>query len=262
MSEFLFGVCISFKDRTRLFEAKAAGAQYYEINFTGLSEATESEADEFLSFTKSEGIPCFAANGMFPGEMKLIGEQIDYVLIDEYLDKTAERFSKLGGKTVVLGSGKARRIPDGFSYDKATEQFVTLCADHVAPYMKKYGITCAIEPLRSGECNLITTAARGYEICKLANVDEVKLLVDLYHFDCEKEDRQSILNYKNCLQHIHIASATNDRKYPKANDGTDYKQFIDLLRQIDYKSKLISLEGRCDDFSSEAKEAFDLLKSL
>lgn len=262
MSEFLFGVCISFKDRTRLLEAKAAGAQYYEINFTGLSEATDSEVDEFQSFTKSVGIPCLAANGMFPGEMSLVGENADYARIDEYLDKTSGRFAKLGGRTVVLGSGKARRVPDGFGYEKATEQFAALCAEHIAPYMKKHGITCAIEPLRSEECNLITTAARGYEICKLANVDEVKLLVDLYHFDCEKEDRQTILNYKNCLQHVHIASATNDRKYPKANDGTDYKQFIDLLRQIDYKSKLISLEGRWDDFSSEAKEAFDLLKSL
>ena len=90
----------------------------------------------------------------------------------------------------------------------------------------------------------------------------LKLLVDLYHFDCEKEDRQSILDYKKCLQHIHIASATNDRKYPKTDDGTDYKQFIDLLRQIDYKTKLISLEGRWDDFSQDAKNAFDLLKSM
>lgn len=262
MSEFIFGVCTSFTDKERLLKAKAAGAQYYEVGFGGLSKGTEEEIEEFRQFIKDEGIPCLAANGMFPAEIKLVGPEVDYVEIDEYLDRTADIFSGLGGKTVVLGSGRARRCPDDFSYDKATEQFVRLCADHVAPYMRKYGLTCAIEPLRSSECNMVTTAKRGFELCKAANVPEVKLLIDLFHFDTEKEDRESILNYKGCLQHIHVASATNDRKYPSPNDGTDYKQFIELLRKAEYSPKRISLEGRSDDFYEEAKVAFDLLKSL
>ncbi len=262
MSEFIFGVCTGFDDKDRLLKAKAAGAQYYEVSFGGLSKATEDEIKEFYDFTKSEAVPCLASNGMFPGEMKLVGPDVDYFVIDEYLDKTAARLAFLGGKTVILGSGGARRCPDDFSFDTATEQFVQLCAEHVAPYMKKYGLTCAIEPLRSGECNLITTAKRGFEICKAANVPEVKLLIDLYHFDMENEERESILDYKGYIQHIHVASATNERKYPKPDDGTDYKNFIDLLRAIDYGPKLISLEGRCTDFYEEAKTAFEVLKSL
>ena len=128
--------------------------------------------------------------------------------------------------------------------------------------MRKYNLTCAIEPLRSSECNVITTAARGFEICQLADVPEVKLLIDLYHFDSENEERQSILNYSGHIQHIHIASAKNNRYYPTATDGVDYKEFFDLLRQSDYKSMRVSLEGRYDDFASEIKPAVDLLKTL
>jgi len=128
--------------------------------------------------------------------------------------------------------------------------------------MRKYGLTCAIEPLRSAECNIITTAARGFEICQLADVSEVKLLVDLYHFDSENEERKSILNYKGNLQHIHIASAKNNRYYPTATDGVYYTSFFNSLRQADYKSMRVSLEGRYDNFANEIKLAVDLLKTF
>ena len=128
--------------------------------------------------------------------------------------------------------------------------------------MRKYGITCAIEPLRSAECNVITTAARGYEICKLADVSEVRLLVDLYHFDTEGEERSSILDYKGYLQHIHVASAKNDRYYPTADDGVNYKEFFNLLRKSEYKNMRISLEGRYENFSDEIKNTVKLLKTL
>ena len=262
MSDFKFGVCVKFRDRDRLLKAKSSGAEFYELGFSDLSTGTTDEVKDFIDFNKEFGLPCYVANGMFPGEIKLVGPDVDYVRIDEYLDFTSERFAALGGDTVVFGSGAARHCPDDWSYDKATEQLVEACADHIAPYMKKHGLTCAIEPLRSGECNVITTAKRGYEICKLSNTPEIKLLIDLFHFDIEKEERNTILDYSGYLQHIHVASATNNRYYPKANDGTDYRQFLDLLRKAEYSIKRISLEGRCDDFESEAKVAFDLLKNL
>ncbi len=262
MSDFKFGVCLKFRDREKLIIAKESGADYYELGFCDLAKGTEDEVKSFIDFNKSCGLPCPVANGMFPGEIKLVGPDVDYMKIDEYLDFASERFKSIGGQTVVFGSGPARRCPDGWSYDKATDQLVTLCAEHIAPYMRKHSLVCAIEPLRSSECNVITTAKRGFEICCLANVPEVKLLIDLFHFDTENEDRDSIVNYKGCLQHIHIASATNNRYYPKPDDGTDYKQFFDILRTADYSVGRISLEGACDDFSADSKTAFEMLKNI
>lgn len=262
MSDFKFGVCIGYNDREKLIQAKDAGIDYFEFNFKAISNADIAELDESKSFLKEIDIPCLAANCMFPGEIKLVGPEVDYVKIDEYLDLASEKLSFMGADTVVFGSGAARRCPDDWSYDTATEQLVILCKEHIAPYMRKYGLTCAIEPLRSGECNVITTAARGFEICKLADVPEVKLLIDLYHFDSENEDRKSVLNYKGNLQHIHIASAKNNRFYPTATDGVDYKEFFDLLRQADYKPMRVSLEGRYDNFEAEIKSAVELLKTF
>jgi len=262
MTDFKFGVCVKFRDREKLLSAKESGADYYELGFCDLASGSDDEVKEFIDFNKSYGLPCPAANSMFPGELKLVGPDVDYVKIDEYLDFASERFASVGGETVVFGSGPARRCPDDWSYDKATEQLVRVCAEHIAPYMRKNSLTCAIEPLRSCECNVITTAKRGFEICKLANVPEVKLLIDLFHFDTEKEDRESILDYKGYLQHIHIASATNDRKYPKPDDGTDYQQFFDMLRKVDYSVGRISLEGGWDNFPVDTKVAFDLLRKF
>lgn len=262
MSDFKFGVCLGYNNREKLIQAKEAGIDYFEFNFNAVSKAETSQLDELKGFITELEVPCYAANGMFPGEMKLVGPDVDYVKIDEYLDEASEKLSFIGADTVVFGSGGARRCPDNWNYETATEQLVKLCREHIAPYMHKYALVCAIEPLRSAECNIITTAARGFEICQLADVPEVKLLVDLYHFDSENEERNSILNYKGNLQHIHIASANNDRYYPTATDGVNYSEFFDLLRRADYKPMRVSLEGRCDDFASEIKSAVSLLKTF
>ena len=262
MSEFMFGVCLGFRDKEKMLQAKKAGIQYMEFGFSSLESAEESEINEIKSFLSDEKIVCLSSNSMFPGEIRLVGPEIDYSLIDEYIDKTAARFAYLGGDTVVFGSGKARRCPDDYSTEKAKEDLIRLCSDHIAPYMRKYSLTCAIEPLRSCECNVITTAKRGYEICKAANVPEVKLLVDLYHFDSEKEERNSILDYSDCLTHIHIASATNNRLYPLPDDGTDYKEFFDILRKSGYSKKRISFEGRYNDFEKEISASLEFLKTL
>lgn len=260
MSDFKFGVCLGYNDREKLLQAKEAGIDYFEFNYNAVSKADYTQLDELNGFIKELDVPCYVANGMFPGEMKLVGPNVDYAQIDEYLDNASEKLRFIGGDTVVFGSGSARRCPDDWHYESATEQLVKLCREHIAPYMRKYSLTCAIEPLRSAECNVITTAARGFEICQLADVPEVKLLIDLYHFDSENEERSSILNYSGNLQHIHIASAKNNRYYPTVNDGVDYKEFFELLRQVNYKPMRISLEGRYDDFASEIKAAIDLLK--
>ena len=262
MSDFRFGICTSFRDKERMLLAKKAGAEYIEANFCDLSKADDSEINDFIAFSKEEQLPCLTANCMFPGVIKLVGPEVDYSAIDEYLDNAAEKFFRVGGQTVVFGSSGSRRCPEGWSYDTATEQLVKACADHIAPYMKKHGIICAIEPLCSKECNLITTAKRGFEICKAANVSEVRLLIDMYHFDTENEPLESILDYTGYIQHIHIANARNERKLPKFSDTTDYKAFLDMLQKAEYSAGLISLEGRCENFFEEAKEAFEVLRQI
>ena len=262
MSEFRFGICTSFRDKEKMLLAKKAGAEYIEANFCDISKAEDEALNDFIAFSKEENLPCLTANCMFPGEIKLVGPEVDYSTIDEYLDCAAEKFSKIGGQTVVFGSSGSRRCPDGWDYNTATEQLVRVCAEHITPYMRKHGIVCAIEPLNRKECNIITTAKRGFEICKAANVPEVKLLIDMYHFDTEKEPLESILNYKGYIQHIHIANANNERKLPKFGDTTDYKAFLEMLKKAEYTSGLISLEGRSEDFFEEAREAFDVLKQI
>lgn len=262
MSDFRFGVCTSFRDKEKMLLAQKAGAEYIEVNFCDLSKADDETVNDLVTFSKAENLPCLTANCMFPGELKLVGPEVNYSAIDEYLDKAAEKFAKVGGQTVVFGSSGSRRCPDGWDYDIATEQLVRLCADHIAPYMRKHGIICAIEPLNRKECNIITTAKRGFEICKAANAPEVKLLIDMYHFDSENEPLESITDYKGYIQHIHIANAKNERKLPKFSDTTDYKAFLEALIKAEYEPKLISLEGRCENFYEEAKEAFEVLRQL
>ncbi len=128
--------------------------------------------------------------------------------------------------------------------------------------MKKHGLICVIEPLRTQECNMVYNSKIAFEICKAVNKSEIQLLIDLYHFRCEKEPLERLKEYGRFIKHVHIASSMNDRYVPQADDGEDYSGFLAMLRAIGYEEKRISLEGRYHDFAPEAKSSLSYLKTL
>jgi len=77
-----------------------------------------------------------------------------------YVRKAFDRLAKLGVNTVVLGSGPARRIPDGFSRTEAFQQLVEFCK-RIGPEARSKSITVAVEAQRKEECNLINNLSEA-----------------------------------------------------------------------------------------------------
>ena len=199
---------------------------------------------------------------MFPGELPLVGPCADYGRIDEFVDRGGEIFASLGGRIVVFGSNDARRCPDNFPKAKAYEQLALVCAEHIAPWMKKHGLACVIEPLRAQECNMIYNSEIAFELCKVVDKPEIRMLIDLFHFRSENEPLERLQTYRDYIKHVHIASFKNDRLAPQADDGEDYTDFFTMLRTIGYTEKRISIEGRYKDFSVDAKSSLAYLRTL
>ena len=158
----------------------------------------------------------------------------------------------------MLGSGAARRVPDGFSRDEAFTQLVDFCR-RLAPVARRNGMTIAIEPLRRQETNIINTAREGLALVKAANRREIRLLVDFYHLAVEAENPDVLIEAGALLAHVHVANPKG-RGYPSTPDEAPYAPFFANLCRIGYTGR-VSIEGSATDFVAEAPRSLAMLRA-
>lgn len=255
------GCCLPLFD-DRILTLRELGVDYAEIGLAPLAERPLVEIRERGKALREAGVPCLAANLLFPGSMRLTGENADHEGARAYLAEALPKAALLGVRTVVFGSGGARAVPEGFPKERAWTQLRALCADVLGPAFAENGMVCCIEPLRSGECNILNTCAETARLLGEVDRPEVQLLVDLYHFDMEGEARSTLPEYRGLLRHAHIASAKNGRNMPQAEDGEDYASFFSALRAAGYAGN-VSLEGNMGEpFAETVRRSAAYLKTL
>jgi len=241
-----YGNCVPFKNANHIKILKAAGFDYIETNLSAFLDASESEITDFLSSLKENNITCEAVNVLFPGGIILTGEQADYPKVADYINIIFEKTKNIGFKTVVFGSGGARKCPDGFPKEKAIEQIIEVAGRFLLPAAEKYDFTLAIEELHRGETNIINTIDEAEYIAEQINNPRIKVLADLYHIGLENDDATKLSQKGGMLAHCHIANPYNGRKYPQASDSSEaielYKKFFSSLKSAGY-IKTLSIEG-------------------
>lgn len=233
-----FGVCASIDDIPTLIEA---GYDYVEYNFTSLVNMTD---EEFLGAKETVHKYSFYAecfNCFFPWDIRLTGPDVDYERITEHIKFGMARASELGGKLCVIGSGGSRKIPDGFDFETGYNQFakVLSIAGDIA---SEYNMMIVVEPLQSGETNLINTVAEGIELVKRVNKLNVKSLADFYHVFKSGETLDAIRQNDGWLGHLHLARANNDRAMPYEEDIPAVEEIARAVKESGYLGRL-SLEG-------------------
>ena len=241
-----------------LAKAKAAGFDYVEVGVRNFARLDDAKWAEYQAKHKAIGIPTPVANNFIPTEIKVVGPDIDKAKQDQYVTQAFDRAKVLGIKTIVFGSGGARKVPDGFSQDEAWKQLVEF-AKRIAPLAKKRGIVVAVEPLQKKETNIINTAAEGLKWVKAVNHPNFQLMVDFYHLSLESEDPQILIDAKRNIKHIHIANPAG-RRFPLSADEFDYSKFFTALKKSGYKGG-VSVEGRSDDYVTEAPKAVAFLRT-
>ena len=247
------GVCT---DYTNINKVAEAGFDYLEGGLSKLAAMSEEEYQKIVSLVDAAPIKVEACNGMVPGSIKLTGPEVVAQTIHNYLDLAFTRAERLGVKTVVFGSGAARQVPEGFDTAQAWRQvgnFLRLCERHAA----EHDITIAIEPLRSGECNILNYVSEATAIASLIQMPHIAVLGDTYHMAMGGEPFSALKMAGGLLRHVHVANAIG-RKYPKPGDGERYAELFETLRSIPYEYR-VSVEGGCDDFDTDVVEAFKAL---
>jgi sugar phosphate isomerase/epimerase len=182
---------------------------------------------------------------------------MDTSAILKYAETSFRRAHVAGIGIIVLGSGKARQIPEGFSGQEARRQFVELCRK-MAPLAEKYKVTIVLEPLNKEECNFINSVAEGGDIVKEVNHPNFLLLADLYHMSKEGESPESILRYGHLLRHVHVA-----QKAGRSAPGTtpeDFTEYFRALRRVGYRG-LISIECQWQNMEKQLPVAIQALRT-
>lgn len=221
---------------------KGAGYDFIELSVGNLLMPLAPEA-EFEAKTEKMGelaLPVRSCNGFFPATLKLVGPEVKMDDVLAFADTAFRRAKKFGVLYIVLGSGGARKAPDGFDLAKAREQFIEV-GKRLGPLAAPQGVTVVIEPLNTGETNLINSVTDGAGYVDAIGHPNVQLLADIYHMTRENEGPDSILKAGARLRHVHIAEKA-ERTSP-GTAGDDFRPFFKALKAVGYKGG-ISVEGK------------------
>lgn len=249
------GVCRSVGESSLL---KQAGCAFVEINIRSffLPDKADSVFAPKLSEAARSELPVYSGNGFFPGDLILIGPAADEKAILRYSETAMKRAAQISTSVFVLGSGTARRIPEGYDPGRARKEFTGLCRK-IARLGKKYGVTVVIEPLQQSETNFINTVREGMEIVRAVNHPNLGVLADFFHMARENESPDALVEAGSWLKHCHIAEK-EERTAPGVK-GDDFTPYFRALKQIGYTGG-IAIECKWQDFKKELFPAVSEIK--
>jgi len=95
---------------------------------------------------------------------------------------------------------------------------------------------------------------------KQVDCDNVRLLIDYYHFGIGMEDLNIIHEAAPYLAHVHIARLLG-RAYPSDMREDEYEMFFERLYSIGYAGR-VSVEGVTKDLETDAAHSLSFLKIL
>ena len=251
-----FGICAPLDALQAVTEA---GYDYLEPPVTGMlqPERPNSEIMPLLQerFAVSRLKP-EAFNLLLPGDLKVVGPDVDAARQQRYLETAFRRAGQIGGQIAVFGSGGARRIPDAWPLEEAHAQvlaFLTRCGDAAG----QYGVAVAIEPLNTAECNFINSVSEAAALATELAHPAVGVLSDLYHVTHDSQSYDETRGAVAWLRHVHVAGV--GRRAPTAEDRDYLQEYFAVLKDAGYSGR-ISIEANWDTLGEQAAEARQVLE--
>jgi len=194
-----------------------------------------------------------------PAHMKITGNETFHEEILTWAEIVFSRAKRAQIPFIVFGSGPARMVPEGFDKQTATQQFIDLCKQ-LAPIAQKYDVTILIEPLNTGETNLINSLAEGAEIVFAVDHPNLLLLCDIYHMLLENESAEEIVIYGDIIRHCHIAEKET-RSIP-GTAGDDFTPYFNALKKIKYQGCISIEPNRNEEYEQRIGPALQYIKKM
>jgi sugar phosphate isomerase/epimerase len=245
------GICASLENDALLVKAGYPFIVESVQKLFSPQTVSDEQFEQKLEIIKNLSSQLFAVNIFIPGDLKLLGPKVDSTAILTYAEKVFSRCKSAGVQMIVLGSSGARKIPDGFERQTATDQFVHI-SKQLASLASKYQITIALENLNRGETNFINSVSEALNIVKQVSHPNFRLCADIYHMLKEGEGPAILLQTKEYL--IHCDVAEKEKRTPPGVKGQDFKPYFRALRAIGYSGKIV-IEANWESLEKQAAPA-------
>ena len=226
-----FGICLPIEQSAR---AASAGYDYVEEMVVRLvrGDLPDSQWDG-LARAANAALPLPAANSLLPPGLKIVGPDAVREQLRDYFARVIERSAKLGIRTIVFGSGRARTVPDGFDRKEARQQILDFIR-MALPFCAHHDVTLVCEPLNRGECNIINSVAEAMEYVWAIDHPNFQCLVDSYHLWRENEPLENVRDAMPWVRHVHVADL--EGRVPPGESGTqDYRPLFAELKRGKYE---------------------------
>jgi sugar phosphate isomerase/epimerase len=250
------GVCMTAAEA---LTALPPSADYADVLAHPLLTLAPDEWRNLTHAAKTGELKVYSSVCLYPAEIRLTGEDFDLAAIRDFSDRVLHAQSELGIQTIVFGSGNSRRIPDGFSHDRAWAQLDEAGAV-LADLAKGYGQKIAVEFLSPKEDNTFNTLSTTVRYIERLGRDNMGVTLDFYHFNNSGEELSLIEKYKDLILHAHIASPTR-KACESAEDWTFFRERVALLGKIGYTGNL-TYEGAYQSLDELAAIAADIKAHL
>lgn len=246
-----FGICTTVENSPAV---KAAGWDFVEERVDLLIQGLVPDSQWNGAQRASKCVlPLPAANVLVQPVVKLTGPDASIDTIRSYMTTVLDRCHKIGIKTLVFGSGGARRVPDGFDQAQARRQILEFLR-LIAPMLQQRGIMLVIEHLNRNETNIILSVEEAMTYVRELNHPNIRCLLDTYHFWLNQERMDSIAPALPWLKHVHVSDV--DRHPPK---NGDYRSIFSILKKGGYEGP-ISVEAINFDIEQDGKRVLAFLK--
>jgi len=234
------------------------GFGYIEPAAADIAGMSEDKFREYADQVLSSPIRCEAFNSFIRRpELVVLGNEVPKAALSDYMEACLARCRKLGASIVVWGSAGSRKVPDGFSRERARQQiaeFLGMAGD----IARRYGIVIAIEPLRRQESNILNSGAESLEMVRMVKHPNVRMIIDYYHLREENENPSIVETAKNEIVHMHFANPAG-RIWPRdPGEDRDYDSFFRSLKNAGYTGR-ISIEGK-GSFEADAVRSLEFFK--
>ncbi|WP_160716753.1 sugar phosphate isomerase/epimerase family protein [Chitinophaga solisilvae] len=239
--------------------AHAAGFVYLEETVKRLLSPAVSDTQFARNVAMLKRARCRVqtCNVFIPGYIKLTGPAADEQRVLGYVDTVLHRAKLAGIQLIVLGSGEARKLPEGVTEAAARPRFIAL-ARKMAAVAQKYNCVIAIENLNSSETNFITTLAAANEVVTAVGHPHFRLTADIYHMLKEGESAASIEQAGKNLVHCHIAE--REKRTAPGVAGDDFRPYLQALHKIGYTGSIM-MECRWMNAAAEYRPAVAYLEA-
>jgi sugar phosphate isomerase/epimerase len=239
------------------------GFDFIELPGRSLYSMSDDEFSSMYTKITSGQVYCGGINTYCPPQIVIAGPGFDLDSARNYARICAYRLNEIGGKNVGIGSPFSRTLP--CEYDRLTalvqaKDFFKATAEEFG----KYDINVCVEALGPCYCNFINKLSEAVDMVKEINYDNIKIVLDFYNMEHNKEADIDLSFAMNYINHVHISDDDGDpkKRYFLCEDKLPlHKQRLHNLKSLGY-DKTISIEIDLPVKPVLAKNSLNFIKSI